>query len=123
VLTKIIIFHFFIIYMDKTNLIQNQQIECCKKCCHCKCNESDKYTWQHLLFITDMMIQKGVLTETQIKKIIDIVDIKKLVNNNKLSLEFIENILRPMIENDFNSDSSDDLTMHDIYKIQNYNKI
>jgi hypothetical protein len=107
--------------MDKTNSIQNQQIECCKKCCHCKCNESDKYTWQHLLFITDMMIQKGVLTETQIKKIIDIVDIKKLVNNNKLSPQFIENILRPMIENDFNSDSSDDLTLHDIYKIQKYN--
>ncbi len=111
--------------MDKTNLDVNQQIECCKKCCHCKCNESDKsdkYTFQHLLFMVDIMIQKGVLTETQIKKIIDIVDIKKLVNNNKLSPQFIENILRPRIENDFNSDSSDDLTMHDIYKIQNYNK-
>jgi hypothetical protein len=98
------------------------ETECCKKCCHCKCNLSDKYTWNHLLFITDVIIQKGVLTESQIKKIIDIVDIKKLVSHNKLSPEFIENILRPIIENDFNSDSSDDLTMHDIHKIQKYNK-
>jgi len=97
-------------------------VECCKKCCHCKCNESDKYTWQHVLFMVDIMIQKGILTETQIKKIIDIVDIKKLVLHNKLSPEFIENILRPMVENDFDSTDSDDLTMHDIYKIQEYNK-
>lgn len=79
-------------------------VECCKKCCHCKCNESDKsdkYTFQHLLFMVDIMIQKGILTETQIKKIIDIVDIKKLVNHNKLSSQFIENTLRPMVENDF----------------------
>lgn len=100
------------------------ETECCKKCCHCKCNESDKYTWNHLLFITDIMIQKGVLKESQIKKIIDIVDIKKLVSHNNLSPEFIENILRPMIDNDFNSDSSDssdDLTMLDIHKIQKNN--
>ena len=71
--------------------------------------------------MVDIMIQKGVLTENQIKKIIDIVDIKKLVSHNKLSQQFIENVLRPMIENDFNSDSSDDLTMTDIYKIQEYN--
>lgn len=97
-------------------------VECCKKCCHCKCNESDKYTWQHLLFMVDVIIQKGILTETQIKKIIDIVDIKKLVLHNKLSPQFIENTLRPMVENDFDSTDSDDLTMHDIYKIQEYNK-
>ena len=103
--------------------MENQSnVEHCKRCCHCKCNESDKYTWQHLLFMVDMMIQKSVLTETQIKKIIDIVDIKKLVLHNKLSPEFIENILRPMVENNFNSDSSDDLTINDIYKIQKYNK-
>ena len=101
---------------------KQSNVECCKKCCHCKCNESDKYTWSHLLFMVDMMIQKGVLTETQIKKIIDIIDIKKLVNHNKLSPEFIENNLRPIIENDFNSNDSDDLTMNDIYKIQEYNK-
>ena len=45
------------------------ETECCKKCCHCKCNEDEKYTWNHLLFITDIMIQKGILTESQIKKI------------------------------------------------------
>jgi hypothetical protein len=62
-----------------------------------------------------MLVQKGVLTESQMRKIIDIIDIKKLVNHNKLSPEFIENILRQIVENDFNSDDSDDLTMYDIY--------
>ena len=53
----------------------------------------------------------------------DIVDIKKLVSHNKLSPEFIENNIRPLIENDFDDDP-DGLTMHDIYKIQknNFNK-
>jgi len=101
--------------MDTSN-----NIECCKKCCHCKCNESDKYTWEHLLFITDIIIQKGILKESQIKKIIDIVDINKVVKYNKLSPHFIENTLRPLIENDFDDDS-DGLTMYDIYKIQKYN--
>jgi hypothetical protein len=97
--------------------------ECCKKCCHCKCNEQDKYNWNHLLFIADIIIQKGILKESQIKKIIDIVDIKKIVKYNKLSLEFIENNIRPIIDNDFDndSDSSDDLTMYDVYRIQEYN--
>jgi hypothetical protein len=99
-----------------------ENIECCKKCCHCRCNQTDKYTWSHLLFIVDILVQKGVLTESQMKKIIDIVDIKKLVNHNKLSPEFIENILRPIVENDFNSSDSDDLTMNDIHKIQNHKK-
>ena len=103
---------------------ENKEIECCKKCCkkccHCKCNESDKYSWNHLLFMTDIMIQKGILTESQIRKIIDIVDINKLVKYNKLSPEFIENNIRPMIENDFDDDP-DGLTMHDIYKIQKFN--
>lgn len=103
--------------------MENQQkdVECCKKCCHCTCNKTDTYTWQHLLFTVDIMVQKSILTEPQIKKIIDIIDIKKLVSHNKLSQQFIENILRPMVENDFDSDGSDDLNMNDIYKIQNYN--
>lgn len=103
-----------------------KQVECCKKCCHChckcKCNESEKYTWQHLLFVVDIMVQKGILKESQIKKIIDIIDINKLVKYNKLSPEFIENILRPLVENDFDSNDSDDLTMTDIYKIQERKK-
>jgi len=102
--------------MDK----EQTKVDCCKKCCHCKCNESDKYTWQYFLFMVDIMIQKGVLTESQIKKIINIVDIKKLVLHNKLSPHFIENTLRPLIENDFDDDP-DELTMHDIYKIQKHN--
>ena len=107
--------------MENSDPLEQTSVECCKKCCHCTCNKSDTYTWQNLLFMVDMMIQKAVLTETQIKKIIDIVDIKKLVNHNKLSPQFIENILRPIVENNFDSDSSDDLTMNDILKIQNYN--
>jgi hypothetical protein len=98
------------------------QVECCKKCCHCKCNEFDKYTWQHLLFVVDIMVQKGILKETQMKKLIDIIDINKLVKYNKLSPEFIENIVRPIVENDFDSNDSDDLTMTDIYKIQERKK-
>lgn len=107
----------------KKNQHNQKIVECCKKCCHCTCNKTDTYTytWQHLLFTVDIMVQKGILTEPQIKKIIDIIDIKKLVTHNKLSPQFIENILRPMVENDFDSDGSDDLTMHDIYKIQEYN--
>jgi hypothetical protein len=96
--------------------------KCCHKCCHCRCNESDKYTWQHLLFMVDIMVQKGILKESQIKKIIDIIDINKLVKYNKLSPEFIENIVRPIVENDFDSNDSDDLTMTDIYKIQERKK-
>jgi len=95
--------------------------ECCKKCCHCRCNESDKYSWNHLLYIADVIIQKRLLTESQIKKIIDIVDINKLVKYNKLSPEFIENNIRPIVENNFDSDDLDDLTMTDIYRIQQYN--
>ena len=102
--------------------MEKQEVECCKKCCHCRCNESDKYTWQHLLFVVDIMVQKGILKESQMKKIIDIIDINKLVKYNKLSPEFIENILRPLVENDFNSNDSDDLTMTDIYKIQERKK-
>jgi uncharacterized protein YutE (UPF0331/DUF86 family) len=106
--------------MENSDSFKQTSVECCKKCCHCTCNRTDTYTWQHLLFIVDMMVQKGVLTESQIRKIIDIIDIKKLVNHNKLSPQFIENILRPIVENNFDSDSSSDLTMNDIFKIQNY---
>jgi hypothetical protein len=68
------------------------------------------------------MVQKGILKETQMKKLIDIIDINKLVKYNKLSPEFIENIVRPIVENDFDSNDSDDLTMTDIYKIQERKK-
>jgi hypothetical protein len=72
--------------------------------------------------MVDIMVQKGILKESQIKKIIDIIDINKLVKYNKLSPEFIENIVRPIVENDFDSNDSDDLTMTDIYKIQERKK-
>ena len=101
-----------------------KNVECCKKCCHCSCNQSDKYNWNHVLFVIDMMVQQGKLTESQMRKVIDIIDLKKLVKYNKLRPEFIENVLRPMIDNDFDDDLNDDpdrLTMIDVYKIQQYN--
>jgi hypothetical protein len=107
------------------NEVDSNECKCCK-CCNCldKCqnkDKSDNYNWNHILFVVDMLIQQGKLTELQIRKIINIVDIKKLVKYNKLRPEFIENVLRPLIECDFNSDSSDDLTLTDIYEIQQYN--
>uniref|UniRef100_A0A6C0HW74 Uncharacterized protein n=1 Tax=viral metagenome TaxID=1070528 RepID=A0A6C0HW74_9ZZZZ len=32
------------------------------------------YTWNHLLFTADILVQKGCLDETKLKIIIDIVD-------------------------------------------------
>ena len=96
---------------------------CCHKCHHCNVfGDSDRYNWNHLLFVIDIMVQQKKLNESQMKKIIDVIDIKKLVTHNKLTPKFIENVLRPIVENDFNSSDSDDLTMNDIYRIQNYNK-
>lgn len=46
------------------------------------------YTWQHLLFTADILVQKGCLNEEQLALIIDMVDLKKIVKNNKLSKEF-----------------------------------
>jgi hypothetical protein len=61
---------------------------------------TDKYTWNNLLFTADILVQKGELTEEQIIMIIDLVDIKKVVKFNKLSQEFINTYIIPRIDYD-----------------------
>ena len=80
--------------------------------------DTAKYTWNHLLFTADILIQKGELSEGQLKRIIEIVDIEKVVKNNILSDSFIESYVKPYIEK--NEDEYDSMTMYDFYNIQNY---
>ena len=54
------------------------------------------------------------------EKIIEIIDIEKLVKHNKLSPEFIDKYVKPKIE--ANSEKYDSMTMYDVYQIQNYKK-
>jgi hypothetical protein len=76
----------------------------------------DKYTWNHLLFTADVIIQKGCLNEDQIASIIDILDIKKVVKFNKLSQEFIDKYIIPRID-------YDDYDGIDLYDIEKYQKL
>jgi hypothetical protein len=71
------------------------------------------YTWQHLLFTADILVQKGCLDEAQLALIIDMVDLKKLVKNNKLSKEFIDKYVIPRID-------YDDYDGIDLYYIEEY---
>ncbi len=61
---------------------------------------TDRYTWNNLLFTADILVQKGELTEKQLIMIIDLVDIKKVVKFNKLSQEFIDKYIIPRIDYD-----------------------
>ncbi len=61
---------------------------------------TDKYTWNSLLFTADILVQKGELTEEQLSMIINLVDIKKVVKFNKLSQEFINTYIIPRIDYD-----------------------
>ncbi len=72
------------------------------------------YTWQHLLFTADILVQKGSLNESQLASIIDIVDLRKLVKNNKLSKEFIDKYIKPRID----LDDYDGIDEYDIEKYQ-----
>ena len=58
----------------------------------------------------------GVLEENQLALIIDIVDLKKLVKNNKLSSEFIEKYVVPRLD-------YDDYEGIDLYDIEKYQSI
>jgi hypothetical protein len=72
------------------------------------------YTWQHLLFTADVLVQKGCLDEKQLELIVDLVDLKKLVKNNKLSKGFIEKYVVPRID----YDDYDGIDLYDIEKYQ-----
>ncbi len=41
--------------------------------------DTSMYTWQHLVFTADILVQKGSLNESQLALIIDLVDLRKLV--------------------------------------------
>lgn len=74
---------------------------------------SNKITWDTLLSITDILVQRGELNEMQLEKIIDLVDIKKIVKNNILSENFIKKHIEPRID-------LDDYDGIDMYSIEKY---
>ena len=76
--------------------------------------DTSKYTWSGLLFYIDILVQKGCLTESQLEKIIDMTDIKKVVKNNKLSEDFINKHIIPRID----YDDYDGIDLYDIEKYQ-----
>ena len=75
--------------------------------------DTSVYTWNHLLFTADILVQKGCLDEKKLAIIIDMVDLRKLVKFNKLSKEFIEKYVRPRID-------LDDYEGIDEYDIEKY---
>jgi hypothetical protein len=77
--------------------------------------DTAKYTWNGLLFYIDILVQKGSLTEEQLEKIIELVDIKKVVKNNILSDDFINKNIIPRID----YDDYDGIDLYDIEKYQN----
>ena len=77
-------------------------------------------TWNHLLFTADQLIQAGNLTESQIKKILPLVELKKVIKHNKLSDNFIRNNIEPLIEMQ-DSDDEDYINLTDVYRVQRYN--
>ncbi len=80
---------------------------------------TDLYTWQHLLFTADILVQKGCLNEEQLAMIIDMVDLRKLVKFNKLSKEFIDEYVIPRIYSENYYDDYDGIDEYDIEKYQN----
>lgn len=71
--------------------------------------------WNNLVFLADILVQRGCLSEDQLSRIIDLVDIKKIVKFNKLSTKFIEEYIIPRIDyNDY-----DGLDLYMIEKYQN----
>ena len=77
---------------------------------------TNNFTWNNLLFMADILVQKGCLDENQLSLIVDLVDIKKIVKFNKLSQEFIDKYIIPRI--DYN-----DYEGIDLYDIEKYQKV
>jgi hypothetical protein len=75
----------------------------------------DDYNWNSLLFMADILVQKGGLDESQLALIIDLVDLRKIVKYNKLSDEFINKYIIPRID-------YDDYDGIDLYDIEKYQK-
>ena len=79
---------------------------------------TDINSWEDLVNSANKLVEQNVLTESQIKKIIDIVNIRTLVTHNKLTPKFIQSVLSPLMENDFSDNIDDNLKMSEIYKLQ-----
>jgi hypothetical protein len=75
--------------------------------------DTNNFTWNNLLFMADILVQKGCLDEDQLTLIVDLVDIKKIVKYNKLSNDFIEKYIIPRID-------YDDYDVIDLYEIEKY---
>lgn len=75
-------------------------------------------SWETLVEAANNLVEQNVLTESQIKKIIDIVNIRTLVTHNKLTPKFIQSVISPLMENDFGDNIDNDLKMSEIYKLQ-----
>ena len=75
--------------------------------------DTHMYTWSHLLFTADILVQKGCLSESQLKSIIHLVDIKKVVKYNKLTQKFIQEEIVPLID-------YDDYDGLDLFQIESY---
>ncbi len=77
-------------------------------------------TWEELLNSVDYLVKNQLLSEGQIRKIIDIVNIRTLVTHNKLNPKFIDNVISPRVDNDFDDfgEEKDKIKMNEIYKLQ-----
>jgi hypothetical protein len=77
-------------------------------------------TWEDLVSSVDYLVKNQLLTEGQIRNVIDIVNIRTLVTHNKLNPKFINNIISPRVDNDFDDfgDQKDKIKMNEIYKLQ-----
>jgi len=57
-------------------------------------------TYEDLINNINYLVKQKKLNEKQIIKLIDFIDVKLLLENVKLSKQFMENILRPKLEDD-----------------------
>ncbi len=57
-------------------------------------------TYEDLINNMNYLVKQRKLSETQIIKLIDLIDIKLLLENVKLSPKFMDNIIRPKLEDD-----------------------
>lgn len=58
-------------------------------------------TYEELINNINYLVKERKLNESQIIKLFDLIDIKILLENVKLSKQFMENVLRPKLEDDF----------------------
>ena len=57
-------------------------------------------TYEDLINNINYLVKQRKLNEIQIMKLIDLIDIKILLENVKLSPKFMDNVIRPKLEDD-----------------------